>query len=41
MEFGLDISQVVEPPPGHGLESQGGVLDVREVLRADRAVPGG
>ena len=41
MEPDLDISQVLQPPPGHCLESLRSVADLREVLRTHGPVAGG
>ena len=41
MEADLNISQVLQPPPGHCLESLRGVGYTREVLGTDGPVAGG
>ena len=41
MESDLHISQVLQPPPGHCLESLRSVVNAREVLRTDGPVAGG
>ena len=38
---GLDTPEVVQPPPGHGLQGGGGVGHVREGLGTHGAVRGG
>ena len=41
MKADLDISQVLQPPPGHCLESLRSVADLREVLWTHGPVAGG
>ena len=41
MESSLDIPEVLQPPPGHALEGEGGVVRVGQVLGTDGAVGGG
>ena len=41
MESDLNISQVLQPPPGHCLESLRGVVYTGEVLRTHGPVAGG
>lgn len=41
MESPLDIPEVLQPPPGHALQSEGGVVCVGQVLGTDGSVGGG
>ena len=41
MESDLNISQVLQPPPGHCLESLRSVVNAREVLGTDGPVARG
>ena len=41
MKSVLNIPQIDQPSPGHPLEGEGGVVDVRQVLRTDGSVAGG